>query len=200
MLIFQIAGITRIEMYNFKKSQYYPSVNKTRKFMFEDLDKTINLINTKRRAPNFLLALVLCCYTEYWGRLVNGISECNSEKCFNEFFDRLGNYYQQQRKQSTCDVYKDIRCGLVHSYLVSKSAKIKIKGGKCGVVFNPSTKEYTFYVERYFHDFKDAVDRYISGLANGSERLAALMEDPTQVPSGNQRSCKVFSKAAIYQK
>ena len=30
--------------------------------MFEDLDKTVDLINTKKAAPNFLLALVICCY------------------------------------------------------------------------------------------------------------------------------------------
>jgi hypothetical protein len=40
-------------MYNFKKSQYYPSVNKTRKFMFEDLDKTINLIIQKDELLTF---------------------------------------------------------------------------------------------------------------------------------------------------
>lgn len=155
-------------MYNFKKSRYYSSVNKTRKFMFEDLDKTIDLVNTKRAAPNFLLALVICCYVEYWGRLVNGIANGNSEKCFNEFFDRLGSCYQKQRRQSSCDFYKDIRYGLVHSYVINKCAKIKIKGGKCGVVFNQSTREYTIYIERYFHDFKNAVDCYISELENGS--------------------------------
>ena len=82
------------------------------------MDKTINLINTKRGAHNFLLTLVLCCYIEYWGRLVNGIAKCNSEKCFNDFFDRLGSCYQLQRRQLSCDIYKDIRCGLVHSYLI----------------------------------------------------------------------------------
>ena len=160
-----------VSMYNFKKSQYYSSLNKIRKFMFGDLDKTIDLVNTNKGAPNFLLALILCCYTEFWGRLVNGMPKGDSEKCFNEFFDRLGNCYQQERKRSTCQIYKDIRCGLVHSYLTRKNAKIKIKGGKCGIVFDPSTKEYTFYVERYLYDFKKAVDHYISGLANGSERL-----------------------------
>jgi hypothetical protein len=46
--------------------------------MFNDLEKTIDLINTKRAAPNFLLALVICCYIEYWGRLV-GIAKNDSE-------------------------------------------------------------------------------------------------------------------------
>ena len=147
--------------------------------MFDDLEKTIDLINTKRAAPNFLLALVICCYIEYWGRLVSGIAKDDSENCFNEFFDRLGSCYQQQRRQSSCDIYKDIRCGLVHSYVTTKSAKIKFKGGKCGVVFNPSTKEYTLHIERYFHDFKNAVGRYISELENGSglDKMEKALKD-----------------------
>ena len=36
--------------------------------MFKDLEKTIGLVkNTQLGAPNFLLALGLCCFTEYWG-------------------------------------------------------------------------------------------------------------------------------------
>jgi hypothetical protein len=82
--------------------------------MFKDLEKTIDLVNTPRGVPNFLLALVLCCDTEYWGRLVKGIPGGRSEKCFNEFFDRLGKCYQKPNQQGF-DVYRDIRCGLVHS-------------------------------------------------------------------------------------
>ncbi|MBV9176064.1 MAG: hypothetical protein JO297_03410 [Nitrososphaeraceae archaeon] len=44
------------------------SIDKVRKFMFDDIDKTIQLAHTPRGAPNFLLALGLCCYTEYWAR------------------------------------------------------------------------------------------------------------------------------------
>ena len=103
--------------------------------MFEDLDKTIDLVNCLRGAPNFLLALVLCCYTEYWGRLVKGSPHGMSEDCFNEFFDRLGNCYQK-RKQQNFDVYHDIRCGLVHSNIIDENAEIKIEGGNCGIVFH----------------------------------------------------------------
>ena len=37
--------------------------------MYEDIQKTLDLSNSPKGAPNFLLALVLCCYTEYWGKL-----------------------------------------------------------------------------------------------------------------------------------
>ena len=40
--------------------------------MFEDIDKTLALTNCIRGAPNFLLALGLCYYTEYWGKLSEG--------------------------------------------------------------------------------------------------------------------------------
>ena len=43
--------------------------------MFKDLEKTIGLVkNTQLGAPNFLLALGLCCFTEYWDRLLTGIA------------------------------------------------------------------------------------------------------------------------------
>jgi hypothetical protein len=39
-----------------------------KKSMFVDIEKAINLSkNSSIGAPNFLLALGLCCYTEYWG-------------------------------------------------------------------------------------------------------------------------------------
>ena len=49
----------------FKDSVVYDSVNKAREFMFKDIEKTIGLAkNPQLGAPNFLLALGLCCFTE----------------------------------------------------------------------------------------------------------------------------------------
>ena len=109
--------------------------------MFVDLEKTIGLVNSPKKAPSLLLALVLCCYTEYWGRLALGIPKYRSEECFNEFFDRLGECYQKRRQQGF-DVYHDIRCGVVHSNVIDKNAKIE--GGTCGIVFDSARKEYKF--------------------------------------------------------
>ena len=53
-------------------NDYIVSVNKITDFMFGDLEKTLSLVNTPDRAPNFLLALALCCYTEYWGQFLIG--------------------------------------------------------------------------------------------------------------------------------
>ena len=46
-------------------NDYIASVKKVKDFMFGDLEKTLSLVNTSDGAPNFLLALALCCYTEY---------------------------------------------------------------------------------------------------------------------------------------
>jgi hypothetical protein len=53
---------------NFKNSPFYDRVIQARDFMFGDITKTLKLAENKDiGAPNFLLALGLCCYTEYWG-------------------------------------------------------------------------------------------------------------------------------------
>ncbi|HET7644485.1 MAG TPA: hypothetical protein VFK40_13335, partial [Nitrososphaeraceae archaeon] len=52
---------------------------------------------TSARAPNFLLAFALCCYTEYWGQFLIGKKNRfhgYNRKCFNEFFKRLGPKYE----------------------------------------------------------------------------------------------------------
>ena len=53
-------------------NNYIDSVKKIRDFMFGDLEKTLSLAKTSNGAPNFLLALTLCCYTEYWGQFLIG--------------------------------------------------------------------------------------------------------------------------------
>jgi hypothetical protein len=87
--------------------------------MFDDIDKTIQLAHTPRGAPNFLLALGLCCYTEYWGKLLLGIERNDgrrgepSKVPFEAFLKRLDHYYYEELLQRA-DIYRDIRCGLSH--------------------------------------------------------------------------------------
>jgi hypothetical protein len=42
------------------------NIEKIKEFMFSDLDKTIELVHSEKGAPNFMLALVLCSYTQFW--------------------------------------------------------------------------------------------------------------------------------------
>jgi hypothetical protein len=151
------------------------TIKKIQEFMFADLDKTIELANTSKGAPNFMLALVLCCYTEFWGKLKLGIPEGNSSKCFTELFKTLGTRYDNllqqlgdleiithKKKHMVNKVYHDIRCGLAHSYLVEGSARIVIEGGHSGIEYDERTQTYIFYVRRYLEDFKLAVSRLIA--------------------------------------
>jgi hypothetical protein len=85
---------------SFRTSRVYNSVNKVRDFIFADIEKVMDLVHAEKAAPNFLIALGLCCYTEYWGKLVKGIAVGHSEECFNEFFDGLGLCYKDLRQKT----------------------------------------------------------------------------------------------------
>jgi hypothetical protein len=158
----------------FSDSKYYGSVLKVQEFMVNDIQKTLSLKET----PNFLLVLGLCCYTEYWGKLRLGVEvkEQKSEKSFNVFICGYldPNYYPQLRKNGV-DIYKDVRCGLAHSYLIEKTSNIDAENdGSHGIVYDSANMRYTFYVKTYFQEFKSGVNRYINGLIAGTESVEIL--------------------------
>lgn len=160
---------------SFKNSRYHNSVQRVRKFMYEDIRKTLDLSNSPKGAPNFLLALVLCYYTEYWGKLLLENPKESSRKAFEAFFKRLGQDYQTLVNNTAIDIYRDIRCGLAHAYLIEgRDAAINIGKGSNGVAYDPKLNKFTFYVSTYFEDFKNAVDAYISGLESCAENLSNL--------------------------
>jgi hypothetical protein len=144
---------------------YRQSLEKIRNFMFADLDN----LDGK---PNFLLALVLTCYTEYWGRIVKGIPSGISPDCFNIFFDMLGPCYSMCRTMT--DVYHHVRCELVHSYGVEGNASIN-GGSVCGVEYDPSTNTYKINVRQYSEDLKAAVENYLKQIDTDPTKFA-LME------------------------
>jgi hypothetical protein len=156
------------------------NIKKVRDFMNEDLAKTIELDRIRRLddptrtygAPNFLITLVLCCYTEFWGRLVEGIPERESRRCFETFFKRLGKDYDDLISRRV-DVYGDVRCGLAHSYFVSNTAKINFGRGQCGIEYNNAG--YTFNILTYKDDLIAEVDRYVNGLESGTEDLPKFL-------------------------
>ena len=146
--------------------------------MFGDLEKTLSLVNTLAGAPNFLLALALCCYTEYWGQFLigkkNRFHGYNS-KCFNEFFKRLGPRYEYLISHDH-NIYKDIRSGLAHAYMIDGIAKIVIEGSEdCGILYDSTTRTYTFIVSKYL-DFKIAVNNFIYGLESGNEDFSKFKD------------------------
>jgi hypothetical protein len=118
------------------------SIDKVREFMFDDIDKTIRLAHTSRDAPNFLLALGLFFYTEYWGKLLLGIERKkqggreHSKALFEAFLIRLDRSYYEGLLQ-TVDIYRKIRCGLAHAYMIDGNAKIDMGNIGChGIEYN----------------------------------------------------------------
>jgi hypothetical protein len=105
--------------------------------MYADIEKTLQLAGGSEGAPNFLLALGLCCYTEYWGKLLLGLPENASGKAFNAFFKRLGPNYEKLVNNTSIDIYRDIRCGLAHAYLIEgRESAIKIGPAAAGIEYD----------------------------------------------------------------
>jgi hypothetical protein len=159
----------------FSDSKYYRPVLNVRNFMFDDIDKTFSIKET----PSFLIALGLCCYTEYWGKLKLGVeaeermSSRNSfEKFLNDYLDPT--YYPQLRDKGI-DIYKDIRCGLAHSYLIEQNSIIDAANyGNHGIEYGSGDMQYRFYLKTYTIEFKTGVNRYINGLIAGMENVELL--------------------------
>jgi hypothetical protein len=150
------------------------TIVKIKEFMFADLDKTIALVNSSNGAPNFMLALVLCCYTEFWGKLML-YPERDEKKCFDSFFCKLGLKYCDLIYNSDAGIYGRVRCGVVHEYSIKTKADsesmIVIEGRDCEIVYDKKTQNYTFCVRKYFEDFKIAVNNYIEELKTESDKF-----------------------------
>ena len=149
----------------------YERVKHVKRFMFGDIEKALKLNdNHNIGAPGFLIALGLCSYTEYWGKLAEGISRGCSETTFNAFLDRLDPTHYPNLRMNGVNIYRDIRCGLAHSYLIEKNANIDaVTDGEHGIVFDIGNKMYSFYVKTYFEEFKCAVNKYMRDLSQGIE-------------------------------
>lgn len=132
------------------------SIKKVREFMFADIEKCLGLAHP----PNFLLALGLCCYTEYWGKLLLGRGKHETKinkAAFNAFLYKLDkNYYQSLAKllaKNRLDIYFNIRCGLAHAYLIEEGKTATIDTGdkgQHGIEYDHENRRYTFWVKVYF--------------------------------------------------
>jgi hypothetical protein len=179
-----------------KDTQYYNSISRARNFMIDDIEKGLRLENETLSnddklvgAPNFLLALGLCCYTEYWGKLVLGIGQkqergkSKSKHSFETFLKMMDRDYYTNLLQRKKTIYKDVRCGLAHMYLIENAhAKVDTgESGSHGIEYYPAQNnklqgEYIFWVRKYFVEFRTAVDSYISDLTEGKEDLVHKLE------------------------
>ena len=55
--------------------------------------------------------------------------------------------------------------------------KIVIEGdGDCGIEYDSTTRTYTFNINKYFEDFKIAVNNFIYGLESGNEDVSKFRD------------------------
>ena len=64
-----------------------------------------------------------------------------------------------------------------HFYKIDENAKIVIESdGDCGIEYDSTTRTYIFIVNKYFEDFKIAVNNFIYGLESGNEDLSKFRD------------------------
>jgi hypothetical protein len=107
---------TSLETYAVMKN-----IEKIKEFMFADLDKTIELVHSDNGAPNFMLALALCAYTHFWGKLMK--CSGNDKERFDTFFRKLGTKYESVLDSQHANVYGRVRNALVHEYIIKANSK-----------------------------------------------------------------------------
>lgn len=144
-------------------------------FMYHDIRQTIDLAKA-----NFLVALGLSVYAEVMGGLVTGQLRNPkwSRKNYEAFLPFLGAHYVDLHKQ--IDLYKRVRCGLVHQYFVKGRAMIAVKftrSDASGIVYTSEIDHISISIEQYFQDFKAGVQRYYDILKSGdTEALQKFMQ------------------------
>lgn len=129
--------------------------------IYADIQREVDWVNEGNSAGNFLCALGLLCYTEFFGGVDRGIFNAGESKAnFNHFIKQMGQHYTSFLLDH--DVYNIFRCGLAHEYYVKHDFTIAIftKPGRndVGIDYLYTEKKYVFRVEPYFRDFKRAVE------------------------------------------
>ena len=137
-------------------------------FIYNDIQREIDLARSGNPGGNFLAALGLLCYTEFMGAIVSK-GEGSYTKQFKAFFRLMGENYRQLIDDKELDVYKFFRCGMVHAYFV-KDCDIKMLNDNhpAGIIIKPDGK-YLFVVEKYFDDFMKACNKVYEDMITETE-------------------------------
>jgi len=145
-----------------------------KKFILSDVEREIALARVSKNekgkvsleslsvppgGANFLAALGLLSYTEFFGKLKykhTGKGSCS--KNFNGLFDDLGDEYRSFRVSGT-NVYDIFRCGLVHEYYAKHDCIIfMLKNEKPIGIGKESSGKYYFVIETYFEALKKVIN------------------------------------------
>lgn len=157
-----------------------------REYIYRDIQKAI------KSRSNYLAALGLSTFTEVFGGFYRGdLSQGNSANNYNEFIKEFfpkpySEIDDKLRGANLKGLYKQVRCGLVHEYLIGGNFMVIRKSRdplNCGIVFIPKLKSVReqkskhdhlvkFVIEQYFEDFKGALNCYISKVKNDEYLLA----------------------------
>jgi hypothetical protein len=147
-------------------------------FMIEDLDKAI------KAGLNYLAALGLSNYTEILGGLCYGNLLSNHKQNYDRF---IKNYfptsYRDRNKQlDKCGgLYGVVRSGLTHRYFIRLKSQVVTTTTTpidCGIFYDPKHSPSTIFVlDKYFEDFKNAMDEYYKKLIIDRDSNLALNFD-----------------------
>jgi len=126
-----------------------PSLEKIIEFIKADLDGCL------KGGVNISLALILSAYTEFFGHLLTG-NDKNGES-YEEWLKYMGDPYKAIL-DSGVNLYKIIRCGLVHEYTIKKSACIGTEKDFQGI----EVKDDVIYFnnQQYTQDFIKSIEKY----------------------------------------
>jgi hypothetical protein len=151
-----------------------------REFQMNDLRRSIFLAKT-----NFLTALGLVNYTEFWGHFLTGTEAARA--AFDEFFRYMGGSYLIAL-QNEPTIYGLLRCGLAHEY-VPKQRAFTIFGEDADLSDDQiraspqrqhgvevTTAAIAVKNSRFYVDLKEAVDRLISEVPQRLQTAGSSVE------------------------
>ncbi len=146
---------------------------------------------------NFLAAIGLMVSTEFLGGLITGYlglpgsrrvgnkSASHSELRFEAGFKFLGQSYEQlldRNKDRVLDIYKNVRCGLVHQYLPPKVEGIYTRAPKGAPGVLEKSGALLIAVDNYIWDLEDAINRLVGNLVRDNNLLQKCEQALNNIP------------------
>lgn len=150
-------------------------------FQLGDLKKAVN------NGLNFLAAIGLMVATEFLGGLLTGKLgiESKSKERFEAGFRYMGEPYAMlldKNKKGVNDIYKNIRCGLVHQYLPAQVKGIYTRGSSELPGILEQSGQLLIVVENYTRDLEAAVNHLVESLPQDNGLLAKCEQALSRIP------------------
>jgi hypothetical protein len=136
---------------------------------------------------NYLAALGLSNYTEIIGGLYSGDLSGKNNDLGQNYLKFIKDFFHSDyilvdnnlRNDGLKGLYSVVRCGLSHEYFIKKISKIEMDSHQalnCSITYDPhANPQIVFYVNQYFHDFKNAFEKYYKKLK--ADTTASTLND-----------------------